>query len=160
MPEIILPRDGDVQAAARELLDLAGDAGMVEVRTGRSGPAFEVDDATYDAWSTRHKGDATDEQLAANDQPGGDDTEVTGDGEVPAAAINADPTDVDLDPTIDSDDEVPEVARNVAPPQNGEAADEPDPDAEADDDQAEQAPRKRTARKATSSTRSRSGSGN
>lgn len=152
-PEIILGRDDDAQAAAAELLDLAGDRGRVEVRTGRSGPAFEVDDDTYDRWSRKH--DAGADEQAANAAARVDaEHQVVSDDELPDAARNADPATVDVGVEIASDDEVPAAAVNADPPANGES--------DAGDDQAAEQPAPRSSsrtRASKSTTRSRSGSG-
>lgn len=172
MPEIILGRDDDVSAAARELLGLAGRSGTVEVRTGRAGPAFEVDDATYGRWQRKHK--PSDDERAVNATAAALDDQaaehaVAGAGEVPDAARSGDPADVGDEIT---GDEVPDAAVNPAPPQNGDQVDDDDDQGDQGDDDeqpaeqgdeqpagqpAEQPARKSTARKAT--TRSRSGSG-
>jgi hypothetical protein len=168
-PTVIVGDDENAGDVAARLLDLADHQRDVKVRTDTRGPAFDVPDDVYLRYIG--KGDRADDEQRVNaiarqqdEQAGRDDLDgpLVSD-ELPALAVNADPMDnTDGFGEIEGDD-LPEAARVVEPPSNGDAPNDgsgftPDDDGDGDqgdepevEDKPKPKPRKRTPRKAASS---------
>lgn len=183
-PTIIVGDDEDAGDVAARLLDLADNQRQVKVRTDLPSAAYDVDDKTYKAYVGRHT--RSDDELRVNsvqDAADADDAEgaITTDDEVPDAARNIDPSDVEQSEVggpVRSDDELPDLAVNALPPSNGDAPNSgdtgtatdgdagnqlnSDPDARTDgtatEPEQKAQPRKRAPRKAAKSTAPAAGS--